>query len=483
MPSRADVRAGHGRAARSHTDHLRGQRRTPDGVVPSTRLDLPAAMLGPAPEQARTGRVAVEWALRVVAIALLGWALWRAVRPAAPVDGGFATTGTLRNALTTWSTTTEPTAVHVHLDSVPSTADREWLAALPGAGTHVTWDHGALVPLALGAEPVADPAGVTRVRVAATAPTPVVVRDSTGILDTVHIRPGGAGVTLTVPAVLRTVEATTTGTMARGLVADSLVLKRVLVLGHVGWEARFVIDALEERGWHVDTRLGLAPKNDIVQASPRVIDTARYAAVIALDTSAAANIGQLVSYVRSGGGLVLAGSAARVGAFRAIAPGAAGPTLRGGLLSPRDSAPQTIRATSELVPVTGLASDAVPLDTRGTSTVAVAARRVGAGRVVQVGYDDTWRWRMIAADGVTMHRTWWGEIASDVAYAPAVRRSHAGSADPAPVAQLAVTLGPPTAAPATHSTGEDPRFRKWIFAVILLALLAEWASRRLRGVR
>jgi hypothetical protein len=57
------------------------------------------------------------------------------------------------------------------------------------------------------------------------------------------------------------------------------------------------------------------------------------------------------------------------------------------------------------------------------------------------------------------------------------------SLDDAPRARLIAALGPPTAALARPAR-RDERFADWLLlSVAMLALVAEWASRRLRGAR
>jgi hypothetical protein len=113
---------------------------------------------------------------------------------------------------------------------------------------------------------------------------------------------------------------------------------------------------------------------------------------------------------------------------------------------------------------------------------AVAARRWYAGRVVQLGYDDTWRWRLAGGDHAPEeHRAWWSALVSAAAPERLEPESHAG-ADPAPLASLTLALGPalPGAA-ADRPSGSSVRFVMLAFGVFLTALLAEWASRRARG--
>jgi hypothetical protein len=429
-------------------------------------------------------RVAAEWLLHALAAALLIWGLLQSVRRAPPVRSDSADAGTLHAALVRWSTVAAPTSVHVELDSVPTPADRDWLTALPGAGTQVGWDSRALRPLALAISPVPDPAGVVRLRVAAPRGTAIVLRDAVGVLDTVSVRPGGsaAGVSITVPGALAAVSAAAGHTTARAVATDSLVLGHLLVLGRVGWESRFIVDALEERGWRVDARLALAPKTDVVQGVVGAIDTGRYAAVVVADSSAAGDATRLATYVRSGGGLVLAGSAAEMRAIRELTPGAVGALIPPGTIGSTDSTAGATKHHLGLVPIVDLHADAVPLESRDT-VVAVAARRVGAGRIVQTGYVDTWRWRMSAARGGGDHREWWAGLVSAVAYAPAVARAPDRTSDNAPVARLIDALGPMTAQSPGPRPVDDRSRRGWLFAAIVVALLAEWGSRRFRGGR
>jgi hypothetical protein len=198
-----------------------------------------------------------------------------------------------------------------------------------------------------------------------------------------------------------------------------------------------------------------------------------------LDSSAVASAAAIAGFVRQGGGLILAGSSARLARFAPLAPGSVGARARPASLAFADSAP---RRALGFAPVTALKSDAIPLESRD-GRVAVAARRAGMGRVAQVGYDETWRWRLAGgAKSVEAHRAWWSDLVASVAYRPAVPLAavhdaeHAAEA--APLAALISTLGPPAEHEAPAPSSVLPW---WIFAVIVASLLAEWASRRLRG--
>ncbi|MFL5582401.1 MAG: hypothetical protein ACJ8AO_18685, partial [Gemmatimonadaceae bacterium] len=273
-------------------------------------------------------RAALERGLRAVALlsllALLLLSLRDLRAPSALAADDVDGTRGLRAALARWSTREAPASVRVALDAVPAPVMRDWIAALAGAGTRVAWSGRALPATALAVEPVADPARPSRVLVAAPDGRGVALEDALGPLDSLSARGGGAA--LTALDVRGRVRARVAGAEATAAVRDSLVLRRVLVLGRAGWEAKFAAAALAERGWAVDARLAVSPAGDAVQGSPGAIDTARYAAVVALDTTAARLAPRVAVYVRAGGGLVIAGEAAAtpgLAALLAAAPGGA----------------------------------------------------------------------------------------------------------------------------------------------------------------
>jgi hypothetical protein len=457
-------------------------------VTPEMRATTPARDAGsraPAQEQNAGGpaldgwRVALEWFLRALAAVSLIWLLVQAAarRPANVRET--ASAGALASALVRWSTVQAPSAVNADLDSAPPSASRDWLAALNGAGTRVSWHARSLVPIALAASPVADPVRITRLQMAAPPGTRVILRDGVGILDTVPVGALG-GANILVPGIRGAVEAVASGASARATTPGAASLRRVLVLGQVGWESRFVVDALEERGWRVDAQLGLAPGSELRQGIASPIDTARYAAVVVTDSSATSLAGHLVAYVRSGGGLLVAGSAAAIPVLRDLVPGTTGTLMPSTPMDPGDSLAPAAMSRLALLPIAGLRPGAVPLEWRDHA-VAVAARRVGPGRIVQSGYLDTWRWRMGSALGEGAHRTWWAGLVSAVASAPVAERRAGFTSDNAPAAALFAALGPMAANAAGKREPAGSRDQPWLFALIVAALIAEWASRRLRG--
>lgn len=424
-------------------------------------------------------RRAGELVVRTVAFAALAALLWRALRP--PIASAVEVAGaSIEQDLARW-TTSAPTDVHVRLDSAPDARVRDWLRALSVTGTRARWSSTrVLQPSAIVAEPTVQPHGGTRVRLASAGGDPVAIGDAAGLIDSLA---GGGNAELELTAVegdLRVRGATYTAWTA---VRDTVALRPVLVLGVASWESKFTVAALEERGWRVASRLRVAPGVEITQGPLGAIDTSRYAAVIALDTSAASSADAIARYARSGGGVVLAANTARFGPLAGIAAGSVGARVAGVAGAVAGSTP---RSGLGVFPVAGARRDAVALETRGAS-VTVAARRADAGRVVQSGYDETWRWRMSGdEDAVAAHREWWSRLVSAVAYAPLVRLASAGDVaiDETPLASLIDAIGPSTPLDAAPPSTPDPSpTTRILFALVVGGLLLEWASRRLRGAR
>jgi hypothetical protein len=417
-----------------------------------------------------------EGFLRAVVIGLLAWYLVQVIRARrhGPEEG--TSSETLRESLARWSTVASPEVVHVALAHPPAGVERDWLAALPGAGTTVEWSGPSLLPTAIAVEPRADPAGGVDVSVAAPESALVVLSDTLGVLDSA--RAAGAGVHAIVPTPRATTDAVVGPVVARAARRDSLDLRRLLVIGHASWETKFVIAALEERGWKVDAHIAVSPKGDVRQGEIAAIDTARYSAVLAVDSTAGRYGDRIVRFVQEGGGLVLWAPAARTRSLARIAPGGAGELIEDEGEAPKDSVP---RDYLELVPIESLASDAIVLERRGPN-VSIAARRVGPGRVIETGYTNSWRWRMAGGDDAPQrHREWISGLVSSVAYAGRVPVT-APPSDVAPLASLIDRLGPAAAA------WKDPELdqqlvARWVFGVLSAALLLEWASRRIRGVK
>lgn len=414
-----------------------------------------------------TWRRAVEHALHAAGVILLLILLWRTLRPAAvpAADSGRVTSlGRLIPLLPALTESPAVRSIHTSIGATPSPVALDWLRALRRAGVDVRWSSAALAPLALSVTPIADPAGGYTIAAAAPAGARVTIADSAGVLDTVTAR--GGGIRVNVPWAYRSVSVAVDGTNASWPVRPASPLRAVLVEGSARWETKFAVAALQERGWKVDALSHVAPGVTIRTGAPATPDTASYAAVVIVDTAATLAIRGLDGYVRAGGGLVTLHDAAAVGPWSA--PG-------------------------------------VQLE-RGPDG-AVTASRVGAGRVVRVGYPDLWRRRMRGSDGsgatsgaiagarggaadpVAVERAWLAGIVAAVVPVSTVSDPAAAAAweRAAPVAATVDRLGPATQesdAGGRESRPPASRLPTWLlFTAACAAFTTEWASRRLRGAR
>jgi len=255
----------------------------------------------------------------------------------------------------------------------------------------------------------------------------------------------------------------------------------VFVAGAAGWEAKFVIASLEERGWNVDARLAVMPGHDIRQGPRAPLDTARYAAVILLDSSAAEATTGVERFVRDGGGLVLAGSANTASRITPLVAWRARERQAAPLgTQPSDSA---WRGLSR-VPFDTLPDRRALSLERRDGKLLVAARRYYGGRVMAVAYDQTWRWRMMAGDsGPAEHGGWWSRVVGSVAgrpYTPGQRLTTGAS----PIVALHAALGAPSAPAGAMPAGLPVSALAHVLGgFVLAALLAEWLLRRSRGAR
>jgi hypothetical protein len=426
-------------------------------------------------------RVRVEQVLRAIVIAALALMLWQSLQEESDsVSKSISARGAgVGSALAEWSSMSKPPrGIHAELDNTPSPLERAWLGALSGAGSRVTWS-GAISPVMIEAEPVASPAGGTRILLAAPSGSSIAISDDVGPIDTLQAQHMGGSLGLSSTA--GRVTARSKGSVASTLRRDSLTIRKVLVIGDAGWESKFVVAALEEEGWKVDAFIRVAPGVDVTQGAAVAIDTSRYSAVIALDGAVSPYANRIVEFARRGGGVVLTPEAATLDVMAPLRVGVAGRASAdaGGV----QTAGSVTLTTLPLAPITSLRSDGVALEQRA-GTVAAAARRVGAGRALQVGYEDTWRWRMAGGEGaVRDHRLWWTELVSSVAYAPRLPQSESKVAtDEAPMIGLVAALGPATRSESTAMlSGPSSDSMAWLFALLALGLLGEVTSRRLRG--
>ncbi len=425
-------------------------------------------------------RVRIEHVLRGIVIVVLAVMLWQSLHD--PVESGSRAVSARaigRATLSNWSLFPKaPGQIHLQLDSVPSNIERAWLGALAGAGSSVTWG-GDLPALMIDAQPVASPTGGTKVRVAAPSGSSVVLSDDVGVIDT--LRAQGTGAAITLNAVADHLTGRVKGSAASTVTRDSALLRKALVIGDAGWESKFVVAALEEEGWNVDALIRVGPKVDVTQGSATVIDTSRYSAVVALDGAASRYANRIIEFARTGGGVVLGRQAASLDAMALLRAGVVGRAITetsaiqtGGVIS---------HATLRLAPITSLSSGAIPFEKRGAA-VAIAAERIGAGRLLQLGYEDTWRWRMSGDEGaVRDHRLWWARLVSSVAHASRIPRTTATmSTDEAPLIGIVTAIGSATPLEAVSDlSGSRAEPMAWLFVLLTLGFIGEIASRRLRG--
>ncbi|MCE9601265.1 MAG: hypothetical protein K8S21_03505 [Gemmatimonadetes bacterium] len=371
-------------------------------------------------------------------------------------------------------------AVHVDATDDLSAQARDSLVARARAGDAVTWS-GEVAAIATVAEPLRDPSA--RTTILAVSDGALALGDSLGAIDSLPA--GGGAITASgLRGPVRVGEGRTGASAAAPMPSTP---GRVLVLGRVGWESKFTIAALEEAGWSVDARLRLSDTVRLTQGDARTQALGAQAVVVALDTALGAEASALLRFVRAGGGLVLSGEAAGAPSLAGVAPARPGTRQEGG--QGAFDAQEPLQALP-LRPLGSLRAESVVLERR-EGTITVAARRVAAGRVVQAGYDETWRWRMQGgASGARDHREWWSHLVAAASGAPTDggRGTRAGTGalpvgsldGSAPRATLVQRLGP--AVSVAPPTPPAPRaLPAWLGIITLILLVAEWASRRARG--
>ena len=414
-------------------------------------------------------RAGLERALRIIAAIAMIWLIAGAFGEREMQGGEVVAPGASMAALDRWATDPPADTIGLQLVGAPTPAMRDYLRALRANGTAIAWSNDGIAPVVIDAEALRDPAGGAIVRVASAAGSVVLLSDSLGALDSLRI--DDLGGTVRVPAFSGSVAAAAGTTVASALPLSGRAERSLVVLGLAGWEAKFTIRALEERGWLVESRIALAPRLGTDQGKPFPLDTARHAAVIALDSTAATYSGEILQFVRSGGGLILGEAASPY--MQRVAPAGIGTLVRPAAVRSDGGDPRSQLGFRNLAP---LREGAQSLELRAGRT-AIAAWRVGSGRVLQSGYRDTWRWRMEGGEnGVADHRAWWAGLAATVAYRPWTLEPR--EVNPAPLAALTLDLGPPGPLPSgRRSTPLWPL----AFAILLVSLFAEWFSRRLRG--
>ncbi|MHB1326921.1 MAG: hypothetical protein ACYC2K_01850 [Gemmatimonadales bacterium] len=422
-------------------------------------------------------RLMIERGLRLLASAALigaiALSIWRKAPP--PAAERQVDAASVAELLRNHDIGAEP--IVVVGDTALDPIRRDWLAATQAS---VRWGGNRLTPTAISSEPLGDPAG--GYRIAVTAPTGAMIRlaDSLGLIDSVQSAGGGATIDVATPVGRLLGSVGTQAAQVRSGPTPSV--RQVVVFGRASWETKFVIAALEERGWIVNARIEIGPRDESRQGAPNVLDTASVAAIVAIDQSAAAHSSRIVRFVRDGGGLILAADAAQDPVWAELRAASSGQRVASRVIDIDANDPRRALA---LTPMARLSPNSSTLESRD-GAVAVAARRVGIGRIVQIGYHDTWRWRMTGPEGsVEAHRAWWSALVRTVSYRPDRIAVEAVSVHDAPLARMAASFGPPTTLLAETRSEIPARTERlsWLLgAVALIALLTEWASRRLRGM-
>jgi hypothetical protein len=386
-------------------------------------------------------------------------------------------------------------ALHVNARVVPTEATRALMSAATAIGIPASWtDSTKNAAVAVEATAMIDPKGGVALRAAAPAGAAIVFSDSVGLIDTVHARTSGGA--LTVGRVSGSVVASANGVHAQIAGPNAVTIRRILLIGAPGWESKFTMAALEERGWGVDARYALGKNVAVTQGDPETPDTSRYAAIVALDSTAVTQVAAIKRYVQSGGGLLLAGSAITLRELGDLLPGKAGAPQAGVPGALGTSNPEQAFSWRPITPDSNslvIARSARAANRNNSATI--VAERYGAGRVIEVAYSDVWEWRMAGPDGsVDAHRQWWGDLVAMVAYAPEAANSSEQAAtievqdipgNAAPYADMVARFGKSVPVPTLLQSNAAPgRFwEKFLMVLALVALLAEWASRRLRGAK
>src|SRR4051812_18465803 len=206
-------------------------------------------------------RSRLESACRIGAFALLGWLIGSSIIRTAPrrldrIPAG----GEVRGALVAATRATDGQSVQLDAPVAPTSWITDWLAALKHTGTSVSWS-GTPPAVLMSAEPIVDPRGGVRVDVAAPARARVRLLDDASAIDSTTV--ANLGATFRAPMAVGSLRAEVGGQTLTAASPDTASTRRVLVVGAAGWEGKFVVSALEERGWTVAARFTVAPGVDV----------------------------------------------------------------------------------------------------------------------------------------------------------------------------------------------------------------------------
>lgn len=420
-------------------------------------------------------RPLLERALRAVSVTslvVLAIRLWSGFSAAAGTE--LVSTRSLDSALVAWSVS-PPAHATIEAAVAPGGLQRDWLVALRRTGLAIDWSIRDSSGAALVVEAGPLPDSPLRVTASGRPGQALVLADELGQIDSTRTGPDGIASWRARP--LGRTRVSLGASSATAAARESLVTRPLLVIGQAGWESRFAMMALEEDGWPVTARVAIAP-GAIVRQGPGVrMDTAFLSAVIVLDSTSPIDAREIARFVNEGGGVVASGAGTNHPALRTLLPSRVSSVSEGSvgaLLGPSPRAGLSARTFA-------VRTGAVALERRGAAPV-VLARRVGSGRVVAAGYDDTWRLRMTTPDdnAPELHRGWWSSLAGGVALSRLVPRD-VGAIDEAPFAAAVDALGPPHA-PGQRADRDSWPWDAWLAALATASLLAEWLSRRLRGV-
>jgi hypothetical protein len=132
----------------------------------------------------------------------------------------------------------------------------------------------------------------------------------------------------------------------------------------------------------------------------------------------------------------------------------------------------------EFQPIVRPVDRASVIDRAAGGETRVAARRLGAGRVIQLGERESWRLAFGSDPGNAEHARWWSRAAALASPRESVERGQ--DDDVAPRAALVAAIGPATSGPPGPPSGTIP-WEAIAAVALLIALLADWVVRRVRG--